>query len=177
MSGSRMLESVNEPLWGRVGYNYAGQSEPYIIGANSRPTHSRRVLDDGSTQLYSYQYNAFGKMTQMVDPVGRTFSYIYAANGIDLLETRMTRAGASEILSQSTYNEQHLPLTAKDAAGQTTTYTYNSRGQILTERNAKMEVSSYSYDTNGYRIAMDGPLPGLSDSTTWTYDSFGRVRT
>ena len=60
-----------------------------------------------------------------IDPVGRTFSYIYAENGIDLLEIRQTRAGQNELLSKMTYNAQHLPLTSTDAAGQTTTYTYN----------------------------------------------------
>ena len=83
----------------------------------------------------------------MIDPIGRTFSYIYATNGIDLLEIRQTRAGQNELLSRMTYNAQHLPLTSTDAAGQTTTYTYNARGQLLTRTNAKNETTTYIYDT------------------------------
>ena len=46
--------------------------------ATNRPTHVGRVLDDGTTQLYTYAYNAFGHVTNMIDPVGRTLSYLYA---------------------------------------------------------------------------------------------------
>ena len=101
-----------------------------MVGSTNKPAHVGRVLDDGSTQLYTYEYNGFGNVTKTMDPVGRTFSYIYAENGIDLLEVRQTRAGQSALLSQMTYNARHLPLTSKDAAGQMTTYTYNPRGQI-----------------------------------------------
>ena len=120
------------------------------VGSTNKPAHVGRVLDDGSTQLYTYEYNGFGNVTKMIDPVGRTFSYIYdEANGIDLLETRQTRAGQNELLSKMTYNAQHLPLTSTDAAGQMTTYTYNARGQVLTKTNAKNETTTYIYDVDG----------------------------
>src|SRR5205823_14548246 len=110
-----------------------------------------------------------------VDPVGRTFSYIYdEANGVDLLETRQTRADQNELLSKKTYNAQHLPLTSTDAAGQPTAYMYNARGQVLTKTNAKNETTIYIYDVNGHLTSIDGPLPG--SSITFTYDSFSRVR-
>jgi RHS repeat-associated protein len=174
---SGILESVKEPLEGRVWYDYAGQPSPNTVGTISRPTHSGRVLDDGTTQLYSYEYNTSGHVARTIDPVGRTLSYIYATNGIDLLEVRQTRGTNNELLAQMTYNSQHLPLTRKDAAGQITTYTYNSLGQVLTETNPRGDTTTYSYDTNGYRISVDGPLPGSDDTTSWTYDTFGRIRT
>jgi YD repeat-containing protein len=125
---SGILESIKEPLEGRVWYDYTGSfNGPTVVGSTNKPSHVGRVLDDGSTQLYSYEYNGFGNITKQVDPIGRTFSYIYAENGIDLLEVRQTRAGQSELLSKMTYNAQHLPLTSTDAAGQTTNYTYNAR--------------------------------------------------
>jgi RHS repeat-associated protein len=176
-STAGILESVKEPLENRVWYAYAGQPNSIIVGSNNLPTYVGRVLDDGSTQLTTYEYNGFGKMTKMIDPVGRTFSYVYSTNGIDLLEVRQTRAGNNELLSRTTYNAQHLPLTMTDAAGQMTTNTYNARGQILTQANPRGAVTTYTYDSNGYRIAANGPLPGTGDTTTWTYDSLGRVRT
>ena len=173
---SGVLESIKEPLEGRVWYDYPGQSSALSVGSSNKPRHIGRVLDDNSTQLYSYEYNEFGHVTNSVDPLGRTFSYIYATNGIDLLEMRMTRAGKNELLFRATYNPQHLPLTTTDAAGQTTTNTYNARGQLLTTSNPKGETTTYSYTTNGYLIAVDGPLPGTNDTVTATYDSFGRMR-
>ena len=169
-----ILESFKEPLEGRIWYEYVGQSRSFV-GSTNKPKHGGKVLDDGSTQLYTYEHNDFGNVTKTIDPVGRTFSYIYAANGIDLLETRQTREGQNELLSKMTYNAQHLPLTSTDAAGQTTTYTYNARGQVLTQTNARNETTTYSYDAKGYLTSVDGPLPGAS--TTFTYDAVGRVRT
>ena len=177
---SGILESIKEPLESRVWYDYEGQtpngSSFVAVGSSNKPAHVGRVLDDGSTQLYTYEYNGLGNVTKMVDPVGRTFSYIYAANGIDLLEVRQTRAGQSQLLSQATYNSQHLPLTAKDAAGQTTTYVYNARGQVLTQTNAKGDTTIFSYDADGHLSSVEGPL-GTFDATTLNYDSRGRVRT
>src|SRR5207244_12283523 len=126
-----ILESTKEALEVRVCYDYAGQSGgPAFVGSSDQPTHVGRVLDDDSTQLHTYAYDGFGHVTNSIDPVGRTFSYLYASNGIDLLEVRQTRSG-SELLSRMTYNTQHLPLTTVGADGQTNTFTYTARGQRL----------------------------------------------
>src|SRR5262249_48570527 len=67
---SGILESVKEPLEGRVWYDYADQSDPsnpsiasIIVGSTNRPAHIGCVMDDGSTQLYTYEYNNFGNVT------------------------------------------------------------------------------------------------------------------
>ena len=176
-STSGILQSTKEPLEGRVWYDYAGQSAAYQVGNNNRPSHVGRVLDDGSTQLSTYTYNGFGHLINSIDPVGREMSYVYSTNGIDLLEVRQTRGANNELLSSTTYNAQHLPLTQVDAAGQTNTFTYNSRGQVLTATNPKNETMAYTYDTNGYLVLVDGPLPGTNDAVTATYDTVGRTRT
>jgi RHS repeat-associated protein len=172
-----VLESVKEPLENRVWFNYPGQEFPIEIGASSRPTRVGRVLEDGQTQLYSYGYNAFGLLTNSIDPIGRTFSYLYGTNGIDLLEIRQTRAGNNELLARITYNSQHEPLSVVDAAGQTNTFTYNDRGQQLTITNPKGDTTTYSYDPDGYLLTADGQQPGTNDLLKATYDFFGHVRT
>lgn len=176
-STAGILQSTKEPLEGRVWYAYAGQSAAYQVGNNNRPTRVGRVLDDGITQLHAYEHNGFGLMTKMTDPVGREMSYLYSTNGIDLLEVRQTRGANNELLSRTTYNAQHLPLTQVGADGQTNTFTYNARGQLLTETNPKGETTSNTYDAKGYLIMVDGPLPGTNDAVTATYDSVGRTRT
>jgi RHS repeat-associated protein len=182
-NAAAVLESEKSPLENRVWYAYPGQSgangvSPVaFLGTHDQPSHIGRVLDDGTTQLSTYEYNSFGKMTHEVDPVGRTFTYIYAANGQDVIEKRMTRNGASELLFKTTYNTKHRPLTTTDAAGQITTYTYNARGQLLTATNAKGEQTTYTYNALGQLVSADGPLPGAGDQMTWTYDVANRVRT
>jgi RHS repeat-associated protein len=175
---SGILESTKEPLENRVWYNYAGQSQgAQIVGDNNRPIKIGRVLDDGQTQLHTQAYDQFGHVTNSVDPLGRTFSFIYATNGIDLLEVRQTRAVNNELLFRATYNAQHRPLTVVDAAGQTNTYTYNARGQPLTATNPKGETTTYTYDADGHLFAVDGPLPGTNDTVTAQFDVFSRIRT
>lgn len=174
---SGALESIKEPLEGRVWFDYPGQGSTIVIGPTTRPAHLGRVLDDGSTQLYTCGYNAFGRITNSVDPAGRTLSRLYDTNGIDLLEVRQTCGANNDLLFKATYNSQHRPLTTTDAAGQTTTYTYNARGQVLTVTNPKSEITTFNYDPNGYLLAMDGPLPGSVDTTRMTYDTYGRLRT
>jgi RHS repeat-associated protein len=173
-----ILESTKEALEGRVWYDYAGQTaSSVVVGNNNLPTHVGRVLDDGSTQLSTYAYDGFGHLINSIDPVGREMSYVYSTNGIDLLEVRQTRGANNELLSRTTYNAQHLPLTQVDAAGQTNTFTYNARGQVLTATNPRNETTAYTYDTNGYLVRVDGPLPGTNDSVTATYDAVGRTLT
>jgi RHS repeat-associated protein len=171
------LESVKAPLEGRVWYDYPGQSDSIVIAPNALPAHLGRVQDDGSTQLFSFGYNSHGHLTNSVDPLGRTLSFIYSPNETDLLEVRQTRAANNESLMKMTYNSQHNPLTMTDASGQTTMFTYNSRGQVLTRINPKNETTRYTYDINGYLVAIDGRLAGTNDNTTFTHDFFGRVRT
>ncbi len=175
---SGILESTKEPLENRIWYNYPGQVAPYLtVGTSDLPTRVGRVLDDGSTQLYTYAYNGFGHLTSSIDPIGRELSFIYATNGIDLMEVRQTRGANNELLSLATYDNQHRPLTVTDAAGQTTTNSYNARGQLLTSTNPRNETTTYTYDANSYATMVDGPLPGTNDVFTATYDVFGRTRT
>lgn len=171
-----ILESTKEALENRVWYHY-GQFSANIAGTQNRATHIGRVLDDGQTQLYRYGYNGLRNLTNSVDPLGRTLSYLYASNEVDLLEVRQTRAGNNELLFSATYNGQHRPLATVSTDGQTNTYTYNARGQVLTETSPRGETTSSTYDADGYLIAVDGPLPGTNDLVRITYDAFGRART
>jgi len=176
---SGALESTRQPLENRVWFDYTGQTGTFaslFIASNTLPAHVGRVLDDGSTQLYTYEYNPFGYVTRAIDPVGRAFSYIYGTNGIDLLEIRQTRGTNNEPLFQASYNSQHRPLTVTDIAGQTTTFAYNAHGQVLSIVNARDEMLSFDYNLDGYLLAIHGPLP-TNEVRTVTYDTFGRVRT
>src|SRR5262249_816136 len=116
---SDTLESIKNPLESRIWYSYPGQATPIFLGGTTvaKPSHVARVLDDGSTQLYRYEYNRLGKVTRATDPVGRVTTYTYAPNEVDLLEVRQVRGAISDRLALYTYNAQHLPLTVTDAAG------------------------------------------------------------
>jgi hypothetical protein len=56
------VESVKNPLENRVWYNYPGQPTSgggaAISQTYDEPTRIARVLDDGTTQLSQFEYNA-----------------------------------------------------------------------------------------------------------------------
>jgi len=170
---------MKRPLENRIWFDYdgqpAGQLGPLYAGTTNKPSHVGRVLDDETTQLHTYTYNDFGNVTSYTDSVGRTTSYVYDTNGIDLLEIHRKTAQGSDLLARNTYNSQHQPLTTTDAAGQTTTYTYNPRGQLLTVTDPLNEITTYTYDPNGYLMSVAAPLPG--QTVSYTHDAVGRIRT
>ena len=172
------LESIKQPLERRVWYSYPGQESNawhsvIMAGSFDQPSAIARVLDDGSTQLQRYDYNAWGQVTRAVDPVGRETRYTYAANGIDLTRVAQVTPGGEQTLAEITWNNHHRPLTVRDAAGQLTTYAYNAAGQLLTRVNPLGEVTAYEYDALGQLTREVNP----AGRTAWayTYDGFGRV--
>ena len=114
-TASGILESFKEPLEHRVWFNYDGQVNPTFVGTSDRPTKIARTLEDGTTQLYQFEYNSLGNPTKAMDPVGRQFTLVYDTNEVDLIEIRQTRAGQNELLLSATYDPQHNPLTIADA--------------------------------------------------------------
>ncbi len=176
-SVGRGLMAVKLPLENTVWFNYPGQGAAALPGIGDQPTRIGRVLDDGSTQLWEADRDAWGNLVRSVDPLGRTTRYIYAANSIDLLEVRQVIGPREELLVRMSWNDRHQPLTVTDAAGQTTRYAYNSRGQLTSATNPLNETTTFEYDANGFLSAIDGPLAGTQDRNAFTYDPIGRVRT
>jgi len=192
-SATSTLESEKPPLEGRIWYNYPGQPDADEAGDLARPSVVARVVEDETgtlaTRATRREYNALGNVTQIVDPAGRETLVEYAANGIDVLAVKQRVADSGgqpvyEPLAQYTYNGNdpaHRPRTHTDASGSTTTYTYRPTGQIETITNDLGETITFTYETNvnndgyGRVTAITGDVPG--GDTTFTYDSFDRVRT
>jgi RHS repeat-associated protein len=165
--------SVKRPLQGRVWYRYpaapVGSATPIAVG---------RVIDGSASQIFQATYNDLGYVTSRTDPLGRRTAYTYAPNGFDVLEIRQTTGSLNDLLATNgNYTATHLPETVTDAAGQTATVTYNGNGQPLTVTNARNETTTYVYDTagHGYLQSMTGPVAG--STVSYTYDSYGRLRT
>jgi len=184
--------SVKKPLENRVWYAYDGNWSSDQAGPLGRPSKIARVLDDGSSQIYRYEYNAVGKLLRRIDPLGRELLFVYGTEttadpdpstgtGIDLLEVKAKNGTIYETLAEFTYNAQHSPLTATDALGNTYTYTYNQEGQLLTATTPETTeapsgaTTTLTYDEDGYLLTVTGPISG--STTTYTYDGFGRVDT
>ena len=187
-SVSPIVSSEKMPLENRVWHTYLGQADSEHAGPMGNPSQTARVLGDGTTQLYQYEYNALGNVTKITDPLGRVTSNAYDANEIDLLSVyQRNPAGAStdpdgqnaDLISSYTYNSQHEPLTATDSAGQATVRTYTPEGQLWTVTNARNEQTTYTYGGTvpaGYLETVTGPVfNGASAVTHYSYDSDNRV--
>lgn len=180
-NASGTLAAEKAPFEAPVHYNYPGQTTSNVEGTSSVPSKVGRVLDDGSSQVTQYLYNILGKLVQTTDPLGRVIVYECDTNQVDLLRVKQKNGAGYDILAEFTYNAQHLPLTATDAAGQVTTYTYNSVGQPLTVSNAKNETVTFTYGTDPaqndyFRVkTITGSVAGAT--TQFAYDGYGRPRT
>jgi RHS repeat-associated protein len=175
---------IKRPLEGRIWYQYPNQSSvgSPSVGMGGQPSVIARVLDDGSSQISQATFNTLGHVTSETDPLGRRTSYVYAANGIDLLEVRQTTGAVNDLLvTYGNYTATHLPQTITDAAAQTVSYTYNAHGQLLTSTTparagiTEDRTAEYAYDGNGYLQSITAPT--ATSSATFTYDGYGRVRT
>jgi RHS repeat-associated protein len=189
---SGTLESEKMPLENRVWYAYPGQSSFNLRGTSTLPIRTARVLDDGTTQLFQSEYNARGKKTKEIDPLGRETVYVYGTNnvpdadpvngtGIDLLQVKRKNGGSYDVLQSFSYNDKHQPMTITDARGAVTTYTYNTAGQVLSvttppaQGHSQGATTAFTYDTDGRLQQVSGPVPGAT--TSFTYDAYGRRRT
>jgi RHS repeat-associated protein len=189
-SADGVIESEKAPLESRIWYNYSGQPSPIVIGTSNSPSAIARVVNaSGATQLYQYQYNSFGNLIKNVDPTGRTATYTYAANGIDVASVYQENPSATgtdsfgqkaDKIAALTYDSNHDLISMTDASGQITTGTYNGRGQIVS-RSVKVSGSSqnttFAYDSNAFLQKITGPVPFTSATTTFTYDNRDRVQT
>jgi RHS repeat-associated protein len=172
---SFFLESMKKPLEGRVWFNYPGQPNSYQSGNLPRPSASGRVLDDGTTQLYKFEWNDFARLTKYTDPANRITIFNYSTNLIDLSEVRQQTGSSNQLLASMTWNSQHLPLTSTDTSGQTNYFGYTTNGLLTSVTNPLGQVINLLYDTNFNLTNISGALPNAP--ITITYDPTNRIRT
>ena len=179
---SNQLGSIKKPLEEyRQWFNYPGMANSgyyYYSGTLIKPSAVGRVLDDGTTQRSNATYNSLGLPLTVIDPEGRTTTYSYAANEVDLLTVQQLTASPSiytTIATYGHYNSQHEPQTYTGADGQTWQYTYNMAGQLSTVTDPNSYVTTYNYDSLG-RLAN---VTNANNATalTLTYDNADRIHT
>jgi YD repeat-containing protein len=192
----RIPHSTKAPLEGRVWYEYLGQSpdgttpptESYI-GTSSKPIKVGRVLDDNTTQLRQFVHNGLGQVEQSVDPIGRTTKYSYDSEG-RLTAIKQVENGTDKVLKTfATFHPSRNPQEVTDAAGRKTDFVYNDDGNVLEVKKKRIVdgvlteekwTNTYYPDTapvGSKRRLHTVSGPGGVLLKTYTYDSWGRVRT
>jgi YD repeat-containing protein len=138
------------------------------------PSTVAQVLDTGQEQRHTQTYDASGRLQSLTDPAGRTFSFLYAANGIDLTSIRNNLLNSEQVAAM-TYNSIHLPLTYTDYAGQTYSLTYNAFGQLTSLKRPDGATMNLTYDAQGF--LMQVARAGTAYQETYSYDAANRLRT
>jgi RHS repeat-associated protein len=124
---------------------------------------------DGNGNLWSYQYDTNGYITQVTAPDGAVTAYSYDAT--TLLLSSMTDANGNATHYQYDAEGNRTKLT--DALGEVTTYTYEpvfNQMTSMTDPNGR--TTTYQYDTRGNEIREIDPL---NQTNSWTYDGHGNV--
>ncbi len=168
-----ILESEQAQGQHRIWYSYPGEPAAQYQGTLSTPTAVAQVLDSGQTQLYTQTYDGSGRLLSRIDPVGRTYSYHYASNGIDL--AFIDNDLLHEQVMAAAYNSAHRPLSYTNYAGQATVATYNSFGQLTSVTRPDGVETTITYDGRGFPTKV--ARVGTSYQETYTYDPVGRIET
>lgn len=125
--------------------SYSQDVQLWDAGTSGVTTFTFSSIRNGTTQLTENQYNDTGNVVKRIDPVGRTLTYSYSSNGIDLEEVRETQGTDDFLLGHWTYNSQHLPTTYVDGSGHATQYSYNSVGQLVSTEDSLGNVITLTY--------------------------------
>ncbi|MBS2005761.1 MAG: hypothetical protein JST01_01890 [Cyanobacteria bacterium SZAS TMP-1] len=158
----------------------------YVPSFGGAGTETLTVTDVRNVQVQctSYEYNSKFNVTQQEDPVGRTISYVYAANGIDVIKKIESAGSHNKQLGAWTYNGPvaHKPDTYTDGSGQVTQYVWTQFGQLKKVTDANSNTSNFYYPetttiTVGGTISnnhlqtitiFDPALPGGQQAATYT---------
>jgi YD repeat-containing protein len=174
---SSILESEQAQGQHRLWFGYPNQPDFGYQGSLSAPTVAAQVLDSGQQQVTARTYDSSGRIQQLVDPAGRTYSFLYAANGIDVAAVRnpTLNGGNGEQIAAYTYNSSHRPLTFTDYSGAVHSATYNSFGQMTSLTRPDGAITNLTYDAQGFLQQV--ARAGTSLQESYTYDTANRVRT
>ena len=123
----------------------------------------------------SYAYDLGGNMTQKTDRNGNVTAFEYDGLG-RLTGESVTCADPDADASYSYTYSVSGNRTESSWDGGSTQYTYDDLGRLLTETGSDGAVKSYSYDAANNRKSMAVSLNGaLKTNTAYTYDNLNRL--
>ena len=121
--------------------------------------------------VWQQSYNAQNQLSTLIDPISNEFSYVYAANGLDLLHIVPPEGPIQEAFTYVT--DRHAIASISNALGQVTTLEYNDLGLITNIYDGRAEFS-LTYNSEGHLTAWFRESDLMQ---TNSYDAFGRLQT
>jgi len=134
----------------------------YVYDANGYVSQTT----SGEGRVNKYVNNSIGQQTSRTDgfgsPVARTITTTWNTTWRE-----PDQIVAPNITTDFTYDASGRLSQSKQTDTTTTTVPYSTNGQT--------RIWNYTYYTNGLLHAVDGPLSGTGDTTTYAYDTNGFV--
>jgi RHS repeat-associated protein len=142
--------TLGEMTW----YDYPGKPDYNMEGSSGTPTLIIKVLPDSSESYVLNQLDQWNNRTNVVTTYSangtvllRTNSYVYAANGIDLLMA----IGPDGLTNAAyAYDGSHQVLAMTNALGEVTRYIYNAYEQPTSIAQPNGLVTTNIYGADGY---------------------------
>ena len=165
------------PLENPVWYAYTGQSGAVVtLGRHLLPVKVARSLGDDPdgagplsppSAIEQLEYNAASNVIRRVDPVGRETVYVYGSNNIP--DDPPATGTGRDLLEVRQTNPLASPPNEWDVLARNT---YDSTGHILSSTDAAGQTTTYTYDSRGrLKTVMTPPRDGLSGAQlTATYE-------
>ena len=152
-------------------FTYPNQSVPYYQGSSAFPSLEIKILPDGSQWYKQFVSDQWGNFTNIIETylsggttLTRTNTYVYSANGVDLLQT----IGADGVTNAAYgYDGNHQLLFQTNALGEVTRYTYNTNEQLTSTTLPSGLVTTNIYGVNGL-LAQQIAIGFATNSYTYT---------
>lgn len=125
---------------------------------------------DPSNGVTRYGYDGLDQLTSVQDPLGHSTTY-----GIDGLGNQNSLQSPDTGSTSRTFDDAGNMATSTDARGVVASYSYDALNRVTRVSYSTGLVLTYAYDGTYYGT---GQLTGVTDasgSTSWQYDSHGRV--
>ena len=155
----------------RLGYDADGRT---LFAANAANETNRQTWDargnlvsatDGANHTSTRTYDAVGNQIILTNRNGNQWQFQF--DGANRLKKAITPLGHTYSVA---FNQQGLPTTNTDAAGQVTTNTFDGRARLVTSGD-NVGVITHLYDANNNLTNVIEN--GLTNA--WTYDAYNRV--
>lgn len=130
---------------------------------------------DALSNITTYTYNAFGEVTDRIDPVdtGVTVesTFGYDRRGLLLNSARDVASGGLNLTSASLYDAFGRVTRTADASGTYRYFDYDRAGQVVTTIDGLGQTTSFTYDGRGNTLTR---TDRNGKTTTFAYTAFNR---
>jgi RHS repeat-associated protein len=174
------IVSVTDPAGKQVRYAYDAGGDlvavtdrdgnvTRLVYSPVRAHYLERVVDPLGRTGVRTEYDASGRLTQVVDATGQAVSL-----GQDLAQSQETVVDALGHPTTFAYDARGNVIAVTDARGGVTRRTYDANDDLLSQTDPLGNTTTYTYDDRRNLLTRTDPL---GNTSRYTYEAFGQLAT